>query len=106
VELRSVEPVVTGTARGDVRAHLCNAGPDGTLSAGRLEGLARRCAEVEIAGSHFDPSPTNGYQYLVVSVIPRTLGTIVVEGVRIHYVDGAQRGTQRASGQRAEVTIS
>lgn len=98
VRLLSAEPVVTqGSADATVRTFLCEnpAELPGSTIIGTERGTAEQACET-IRPAHDAAlgraSPTT--PYLVVEVTPHAPGTVTVEGLRVRYRTGLQRGVQ------------
>ena len=97
IVLREVKPVVSGTARADVTVGICEGGYRGDIR--------RDCGDLRpVAGYALEPTARfNGD--LLVTIVPRSPGTVVIKGSRVRYVDGLQRGVQ-VDGTDLEFTVS
>jgi hypothetical protein len=96
VHLREASPVLAaGADHADVRVLMCRT-KDGTPAVFSLRGKAEQvCAATrQVSGSTLHP-PTKGEPWqVVVEVVPRSRGTVVVDGIRLAYRDGLRRGSQ------------
>jgi hypothetical protein len=99
VRLRGAEPVIRENSAGAaVRVLLCgNRTRPGSPVLGAVAGPAERACATTGPPRDTTLAPVSPQTpYLVIEVTPRAPGTVVVEGLRVRYRDGLQRGEQQS----------